>query len=267
MALILPQSGTSHQRLWLLSGTGEGPFLATSLLGKGWHLRVSVVSEAAARVYPSHPCLEIKIGALGAGEKLKAAISSWPCRWVIDATHPFASQIHRELDQACSDLQQPLLRYWRPELAPGKAKLLPNLAALANENLEGKVLFLALGARELSKALQHSRASDHCVRLLPSPEALKTALTLGLSAEKIACLRPHQSKWAVEAALCRQWGCDVVLTRQSGGNNEAHWHELCEALNLQLLLLSRPPGTGFNIKELMTQIGQPRNCQELCKNE
>jgi precorrin-6A/cobalt-precorrin-6A reductase len=267
VAFILPQLGTSHQRLWLLSGTGEGPYLANNLLGKGWHLRVSVVSAAAARVYPSHPCLEIKIGALGAGEKLKAAISSWPCRWVIDATHPFAREIHRELNQACSDLQQPLLRYWRPELAPGKAKLLPNLVALNNEALEGKVLLLALGARELSKALQHSRASDHCVRLLPSPKALQTALTLGIPANKIACLKPHQSKWAVEAALCRQWGCHGVLTRQSGGCNEAHWHELCEALNPQLLLLSRPAGAGLNSKELMAQIGHPKNFHELCKNE
>ena len=51
MALILPQSGTSHQRLWLLSGTGEGPKLAGALIERGWQLRVSVVSAAAARAY------------------------------------------------------------------------------------------------------------------------------------------------------------------------------------------------------------------------
>jgi precorrin-6A/cobalt-precorrin-6A reductase len=221
----------------------------------GWQLRVSVVSAAAARAYSPHPQLELKIGSLGTNSDLKLSLEQWPCRWVIDATHPFAQKIHHQLVDICGILHQPLLRYWRPELAPGKAKLLPNLEALTNEPLEGRVLLLALGARQLGKALQYSRASEHCVRLLPSPEALKTALSLGLSAEKIACLRPHQSKWDVEAALCRQWGCQSVFIRQSGGSNEAHWHQLCEALNLQLLLLSRPSGAGLNEFELLDRIG------------
>lgn len=259
MVPILPQSVPSHQRLWLLSGTGEGPKLAGALIERGWQLRVSVVSAAAARAYPNHPKLEIQIGALGNNGELKLALEQWPCRWVIDATHPFARHIHQQLSQACAELHQPLLRYWRPELAPGKAKILPNLAALNNEALEGKVLLLALGARELSKALQYSRASDHCVRLLPSPGALRQAISHGLAPERIACLKPHPRQWFVEAALCRQWGCHSVLTRQSGGLNENHWHELCKALNLQLLLLSRPSGAGLNIKELVAQIGQPCN--------
>ena len=54
-----------EQRIWLLSGTGEGPPLAAELLGRGWQLRVSVVSSAAARAYPAHPKLELKVGALG----------------------------------------------------------------------------------------------------------------------------------------------------------------------------------------------------------
>ena len=153
------------------------------------------------------------------------------------------------------ELHQPLLRYWRPELAPGKAKILPNLAALNNEALEGKVLLLALGARELSKALQYSRASDHCVRLLPSPGALRQALSHGLAPERIACLKPHPRQWFVEAALCRQWGCHSVLTRQSGGLNENHWHKVCEALNLQLLLIARPQGEGLSLDEVLTKIG------------
>ena len=54
-----------EQRIWLLSGTGEGPPLAAELLRRGWQLRVSVVSSAAARAYPAHPNLELQVGALG----------------------------------------------------------------------------------------------------------------------------------------------------------------------------------------------------------
>lgn len=67
-----------------------------ALIGRGWQLRVSVVSAAAARAYPNHPKLEIQIGALGNNGELKLALEQWPCRWVIDATHPFARHIHQQ---------------------------------------------------------------------------------------------------------------------------------------------------------------------------
>ncbi|WP_353078493.1 precorrin-6A/cobalt-precorrin-6A reductase, partial [Synechococcus lacustris] len=67
--------------------------------------------------------------------------------------------------------------------------------------------------------------------------------------------KPHPRPWIVEAALCRQWGCHSVLTRQSGGLNENHWHKVCEALNLQLLLIARPQGEGLSLDEVLTKIG------------
>ena len=66
-----------EQRIWLLSGTGEGPPLAAELLRRGWQLRVSVVSSAAARAYPAHPALELQVGALGDEAAVQNAIAQW----------------------------------------------------------------------------------------------------------------------------------------------------------------------------------------------
>ena len=99
-----------EQRIWLLSGTGEGPPLAAELLRRGWQLRVSVVSSAAARAYPAHPNLELQVGALGDEAAVQTALAHWPCRWVVDAAHPFARSIHPAVTKACKALGQPLLR-------------------------------------------------------------------------------------------------------------------------------------------------------------
>jgi len=248
-----------NRRLWLVAGTGEGPPLAAALLARGWQVRVSVVGAAARRAYAPHPELQCQVGALGEQAALTQALAQWPCRWVLDATHPFAQQISGALASACSSLGQPLLRLSRAVLPLGRARLLPQLAALADQPLEGQQLLIALGARQLGEALAHSRASGHGVRLLPSPGALRQALTLGIPAERLACLRPGGSG-AVEAALCRRWGITTVLSRQSGGITEQLWQRICKETNLQLLLIARPapaPSRGLELEALLNQLGWP----------
>ena len=134
-----------EQRIWLLSGTGEGPPLAAELLRRGWQLRVSVVSSTAARAYPAHPALELQIGALGDEAAVQNAFAQWPCRWVVDAAHPFARSIHPAVAKACKALGQPLLRLQRPMFNSPGATVLERLEDLADQPLERDSLLLALG--------------------------------------------------------------------------------------------------------------------------
>ena len=252
-----------EQRIWLLSGTGEGPPLAAELLSRGWQLRVSVVSSAAARAYPQHPALELHVGALGDQDAVQRTLSQWPCRWVVDAAHPFAKSIHPAIAKACRALNQPWLRLQRPMLASHHATLLPRLEALADLPLEHDSLLLALGSRQLALALGYSRAREHAVRLLPSASALGQALQLGLPAERIACLRPQTNltlEGSVEAGLCRRWGITAVLARQSGGPPERQWHQICQAMGLKLLLLARPEPldpSALEMLPLLARLGWP----------
>ena len=254
----------ASKRIWLVSGTGEGPALAQTLLQRGWQLRVSLVSPDATRSYPQHPQLQLQVGPLGTGDPLRNHLKAWPCRWLIDAAHPFARQVHPALQQACAAEGQPLLRLLRPLLAPAGATVLPTLEALAQQPLEGEQLLLALGARQLEQALRLSRADRHAVRLLPNPAALSRALELGLPSDRIACLRPQpvaDPTRSVEAALCRRWGITAVLARQSGGPPEQQWHAICAHQGLRLLLLQRPletAATAMTLPQLLAHIGSPR---------
>jgi precorrin-6A/cobalt-precorrin-6A reductase len=245
-------------RIWLLSGTGEGPLLARQLLQRGWQLRVSVVSNAAARAYANHPQLECCVGSLGDAASLRQALAAWPCRWVIDATHPFAQQISRSLDQVCPQLNQPLLRLIRPQLPLGGAKLLGGLEQLGSATSPEQPLLLAIGARALATALAHSRSSEPAARLLPNPENLRLALSLRLDPERIALLRPG-GDGRLEEALCRRWRISSVLCRQSGGSTESLWRKVSESLGMQLLLLARPedpaPGRCLALEELLLRVG------------
>ncbi len=218
--------------IWLLSGIGEGPHLASVLLARGWRLRVSVVSESAARAYPPHPAQELQVGALAGAGAIEAALRQarrqGGFRWVVDATHPFALQISADLQAACQRQNQPLLRLQRPALAlvgpaegaaagatpamgpiPGpvkpasqavgrglKVRLLASLEELSAVALAGSHLLLAIGARRLGQARAHSPGAIHFARILPTPAGLAQARAAGLADGRLACLHPRSAAMA-----------------------------------------------------------------------
>jgi precorrin-6A/cobalt-precorrin-6A reductase len=183
---------------------------------------------------------------------------------VIDATHPFACRISTALTQACERQGQPLLRLQRPHSEAQGARILPDLASLAQEQLADRRLLLAIGARRLGEAISYCPTAVHHARLLPSPGALRQAMAAGIPAQRVACLRPPgepEAAATVEAALCRRWRIETVLCRRSGGPSEAHWRRICQELGLRLLLLERPPEepgvTALGLEALVARVGDP----------
>ncbi len=260
--------------LWLIAGTGEGPRLAAALLQAGWLVRVSVVSNAAARAYAPHPGLQLAAGAIGslspqdtplAGvrqELERARTRHQPYRWVIDASHPFASRITAALARGCGEAGVPLLRLQRPELPGAAVEILGDLADLQGRVCGGERCLLAIGARRLTEAVGRTPGALHHARILPRPLALQQAMAAGLAAERVACLQPLTSgseRAAVEEALCRRWRIQTVLCRRSGGPGEAQWRAIAHDLGLRLLLLERPEEPGgllsLSLERLLEQVG------------
>ena len=264
---ILMHGPAMHQdsrRLWVVAGTGEGPVLAEGALALGWELTVSVVSAAAALAFQPHPRLTLRVGALAgeagvAAELAAAAASGRPYAAVVDATHPFARAVSRQLAAVCGRQRLRLLRLLRPSLE-GPATRLGGLEALAGVPLAGQSLLLAIGARQLAAAVACSPGARHHARLLPSAGALQQALAAGLAPERLACLRPG-SALAVERALVRRWRITAVLARQSGGPTEQLWRRICDDGGLQLLLLARPPEPdgveGYPLAALLEALAAP----------
>jgi precorrin-6A/cobalt-precorrin-6A reductase len=244
-----PLDQTPGQRLWLFSGTGDGPPLVRELLQQGWQLCVSVVTAEASRPYNRHPRLELRVGALGGSEALRLALEAAqrqgrPFSAVIDATHPFATQIQRQLQVACQQAGVPLLGLAR-QSATGldpqpPVTWLERLEDLASAELAGARLLLAIGARHLALAVHSSPGAVHHARLLPRPAALQLALAAGLDPGRLACLQPLALASGVEAALVRRWRIEAIVARQSGPPTERLWRRIAAEQGCRLLLLRQP---------------------------
>ena len=237
--------GDDQQRIWLLSGTGEGPRLTRRLLELGWRVQVSVVTPSAALAYAGIPVEQLRVGALAGQQGMAAVLErDGPFRWVVDATHPFATQVTHDLSAVCGRLGQPLLRLERPSESGGDAQLLADADGLRDHPMRGRRLLLALGARHLASAVAAGEAAGAKVfaRVLPSADSLCRALAVGLPANRLAVVKPLQGPCpgGLEQALCRRWDITDVLCRQSGGDTERLWRAIASDQGLRLWLLQRP---------------------------
>ena len=249
--------------VWLFAGTADGPPLATALLARGWRVRVSVVTAAATRAYRPAPGLALQVGACSSDAELEQQLRQLAPQWVVDATHPFALQIRGRLERLCRKLDQPLLRLDRHGLGdawPGeRLQLLESLEDLSGLELADQHLLLAIGARQLPQAIAATPQCRHFARVLEQPGSLQAARAAGLPDHHIACLRPDaNAEGQLEEALCRRWQIDRVLCRQGGGRSELLWRQVCQRLNLPLLLLRRPVDeAGLPLAALLEKLGQP----------
>ena len=256
-AILMQSSGNRQEQLWLLAGTGEGPRIAAALITRGWRVQVSVVTPSAARAYASLEVEALTVGALQGQAGIAAFLAEQgPFRWVVDATHPFATKISTDLEQVCGDLEQPLLRLERPLESGGSATVLQRIEDLNGFSLQGRRMMLAIGGRHLAAAarLARIRGAEVFARTLPSAAGLRGALAADLPQGHLAVLKPLQGKPAgcIEQALCRHWMITDVLCRQSGGVTERLWRRIALEQGLQLWLLRRPR-TGAQVETVHSE--------------
>lgn len=237
-----PPPDPTPRSIWLIGGTQDSTHLAQALIHAAIPTVVTVTTESARHLYPTHPLLTILVGTLDPG-----AMGSWlqhhRIAGILDASHPFARIVSQGAIAAAQRHRIPYLRYERPSLgdlppAPAPSDWHPQ--DLEETLWQGRRILLILGYRMLPQFQPwHDRATLFA-RILPSEIALKTALNAGFSPARLIALRPPISV-NLERALWQQWDISLVITKASGqAGGEDIKRYLAEELGIPLVVLPRP---------------------------
>ncbi len=220
----------------ILGGTTEGSAIARAL---ATNARFRPILSLAGRTRaPALPAVPARRGGFGGIAGLAAYLRHEKMTALIDATHPFARQMHRHAAEASHLASVPRVAVWRPAWTPSPGDRwteVPTMEdAVAALGPAPRRVFLTVGQQELApfRAAPWHRYLIRSVEA-PAPETLPPGVRC------IAARGPF--RLSDELGLLRDEQIEVVVTKNSGGDATAAKLDAARALCLPVLLVARPP--------------------------
>ena len=233
-----------YKNVWILSGTSDGPEIANRLLELKYSVFASVLTYKAGQAYIENPKLHIITGRLSNKHDIINFIKKNKIKFVVDATHPFAVIISKNLNKACKEIDTPLLLFERKSLTNNTNNFfhIDNLKDINNVDLENKNILLAIGSRFLSDTANYymNCKANVFTRVLPTYESITKAFGSCIKNSNIAILEPRKNKSVLEKKLCDFWEIDYVLCRESGSYSQKNWERIVSGSKMKLFLVKRP---------------------------
>lgn len=134
---------------------------------------------------------------------------------IIDAAHPFAQQLHRNIDLAAKELDVKVVRLERiyPKLSEEIIWCNDFEDAIKRMKKDGIDKLLALtGTQTISKLQAFWKEHDCIFRVLERPESVSIALQAGFPKEKLIFYQPEED----ESILFKQLSPQAIITKESG---------------------------------------------------
>ncbi len=219
----------------IFSGTSEGKTLCQQLAQAGLQAEVCVATEYGKEVMPELSGITVHTGRMTTpqmAEFLRGA------EIVIDATHPYAVEVSKNIRAACAQVSCRYIRLLRPKTQAEGAVHVPSAEAAAQvlSQTEGAVL-LTVGSKELACFTAVENYQERLwPRVLPAAKSLEICQQLGFPAAhlilmqgpfstemNVALIHASDAKWLVtkdtgaagglpeKLAAAKQCGCRVLL--------------------------------------------------------
>ncbi|MBR1441742.1 MAG: precorrin-6A reductase [Lachnospiraceae bacterium] len=207
-------------KVLVFGGTTEGRLLSEALRGAGIPHVVSVATEYGFQILKDSGEDSVVHGRKDA-DQIAELIRGEGFLTVVDSTHPFATEVSKEIRKACEATGAEYIRLRRDTdagvTATGDILYVEDLeSAVAElEKAEGNILLLT-GSRDLQKITEGlSDVSRVYARVLPDGESLKKCENAGLKGRQIIAMQGPFST-GMNEALIRETKAGVILTKESG---------------------------------------------------
>lgn len=219
--------------LLLLGGSGEGRRIAGALADAGIP---AIVSLAGVTRMPVTLPLPTRTGGFGGRQGFEAYLAEAEITEIIDATHPFASQISQRTATVAAEKNIPYLQFLRPEWQPAPGD---NWVMLAREEdatshiPANSNVFLATGRQTLKRFAGLCQCNLICRQIDPPDEPFP------FPNGKFLVGRPPFSV-EDEVTLFQKLSIDWLVVKNAGGIPSRTKLDAARILKIPVAMLRRP---------------------------
>lgn len=221
-------------KVLIYSGTTEGRMLAQQLAQAGIECDVHVATEYGQIVMPQLDRVNVHVGRLDANEMYEAARNGYAA--VVDATHPFATEVSANIRKSLETLDVPYIRLARKmdivtdtaqeneggntgnrNSGNGHVRYFADYesCAAALESTDGNIL-LTTGSKELGIFCNDGKLCERLyVRVLPGQDNIALCEAAGIRGKQIIAMQgPFSTE--MNTALINQFSIKYLVTKASG---------------------------------------------------
>lgn len=246
-------------RVVIFSGTTEGRELSAQTAAMGIETVVCVATEYGRTIQQQVPGTEVLTGRMDATEMAEVLKAADLC---IDATHPYAKEVSKNIRIAAELARVPCHRLLRRESPlPSGCVTVDSAkeAAFFLINTQGNILLTA-GAKELAAFDKIERGRLY-PRVLPSGESIAACEDLQIPRENIIAMQGPFG-YELNCALIHQFSINWLVTKDGGaaGGFEEKARAATDC-HVGLLVIRRPKETGESFEEMIDICRRMMECR------
>ena len=219
-------------KILILGGTEEARLLADRLVAMGHDVTTSLAGRTSA---PAAPKGNVRTGGFGGGEALGKYLRDERFDRIVDATHPYATEIKQSAVRAAEIAELRLVRLLRPMWQEPQYAFWKRVAS-AEEAAQA----LPRGARALltvgHTGLEAYLARTDCIFVVRSIEAPEKPLPV--NATSVLARPPFYPQG--ELALMQEQGITHLVSKNSGGVQTEAKLQAALQLRLPVFMIARP---------------------------
>ena len=240
------------KKILLYAGTTEGRKLASYLGRRGVRLHVCVATAYGESLLPEEKNITVTHDRMDSGQ-MGEFMRVFEPDYVIDATHPYAKEVTKNLKSACEVMQVPYLRLVRGSEETKESICVENMdeAIKYLEKTEGNIL-VTTGSKELES---YTRLTDYesrvYARVLSIGQVAVNCEELGFSGRHLICMQgPFSTE--MNRAMLKEYDIAYMVTKESG--LAGGYPQKCQAAleaGVKMVVIGRPEEEeGMNFEEM-----------------
>lgn len=238
-------------KILIFGGTTEGRELADFCGKNKIGAYISVTTDYGAQLIPKSEHITVLTGKIG-GSQILDFIKNSGIKLVVDATHPYAEKITRNIQYACEALNINRIRVIRNRTAFVRDGIyFDDINSLVNYlNERSGNIFIATGSKELRRFCGIKNFRKRCtVRVLPIEKIIDECASMGFDRSHIIA---EQGPFTENQNIEHIKNADAVflVTKDSGDaggfNEKISAAEKCGA---EILIIKRPAEIGIELYE------------------
>ena len=239
----------------IFGGTSEGRMLSECLCRNKIAHTLCVATDYGEEVLEPSEYAHVLQGRLDT-QQMEDLIRREQCFVVVDATHPYAVEVSKNIRKACERTKMKYLRFLRDKesVIDVRSDVLVSSATEAAAYLDGQegAIFLTTGSKELPAFTAGVHKTERLfVRVLPSAAVVASCRELGLEGKQICAMQGPCSE-EMNRALLQQTKAAWLVTKDTGiTGGFPEKVRAARSLGVRLVIIRRPEESGLDYESVL----------------